>query len=91
MQPWCRGSFDPLGLKPEDPAEFRSMQEKELSHGRLAMLAAAGFIAQEAVTHQTWGQQDFKLENLLLGGYFTQEAGELARDAMASELLTGSM
>merc|ERR1719247_545802 len=27
--------FDPLGLKPEDPAEFRLMQEKELSHGRL--------------------------------------------------------
>merc|ERR1719221_1687606 len=42
--------FDPLGLKPEDPAEFRIMQEKELSHGRLAMLAAAGFLAQEAVT-----------------------------------------
>merc|ERR1719450_1538876 len=47
--------FDPLGLKPEDPAEFREMQEKELSHGRLAMLAAAGFMLQEAVTGQTWG------------------------------------
>merc|ERR1719231_1286555 len=41
--------FDPLGLAPTDPAEFRIMQEKELSHGRLAMLAAAGFMAQEAV------------------------------------------
>merc|ERR1740127_30655 len=29
-------NFDPLGLKPEDPAEFRLMQERELSHGRLA-------------------------------------------------------
>merc|ERR1711939_280442 len=47
--------FDPLGLKPEDPAEFRLMQEKELSHGRLAMIAAAGFLAQEAVSGQTWG------------------------------------
>jgi len=47
--------FDPLGLAPEDPAEFRLMQEKELSHGRLAMIAAAGFLAQEAVTGQTWG------------------------------------
>merc|ERR1712032_282744 len=47
--------FDPLGLKPDDPAEFRRMQERELSHGRLAMLAAAGFIAQEAVTGKTWG------------------------------------
>merc|ERR1719463_524687 len=62
--------FDPLGLKPEDPAEFREMQEKELSHGRLAMLAAAGFMAQEAVTGNTWGSQDVSFENLLLGGWF---------------------
>jgi len=47
--------FDPLNLKPEDPAELRLMQEKELSHGRLAMIAAAGFLAQEAVSGQTWG------------------------------------
>ena len=44
-----------LGLKPEDPAEFRLMQEKELSHCRLAMIAAFGFLMQEAVTGQTWG------------------------------------
>ena len=47
--------FDPLNLKPEDPEEFRLMQEKELSHCRLAMIAAAGFLAQEAVSGQTWG------------------------------------
>ena len=47
--------FDPLGLKPEDPAEFREMQTKELQNGRLAMLAAAGFMAQEAVSGDTWG------------------------------------
>jgi hypothetical protein len=47
--------FDPLGLAPEDPAEFREMQEKELAHARLAMIAAAGFLAQEAVTKATWG------------------------------------
>ena len=47
--------FDPLGLKPEDPAEFKEMQTKELQNGRLAMIAAAGFLAQEAVTGQTWG------------------------------------
>ena len=46
--------FDPLGLKPDDSAELRSMQEKELANGRLAMLAAAGFIAQEAATGSTW-------------------------------------
>mmetsp|Transcript_5912 Transcript_5912/g.11687 ORF Transcript_5912/g.11687 Transcript_5912/m.11687 type:complete len:223 (-) Transcript_5912:196-864(-) len=47
--------FDPLGLAPEDPAEFREMQEKELAHARLGMIAAAGFLAQEAVTKATWG------------------------------------
>jgi len=62
--------FDPLNLKPEDPAEFRIMQEKELSHGRLGMLAAAGFMAQEAVTGQTWGAEDNVMSNLLLGGWF---------------------
>jgi len=41
-------NFDPLGIKPEDPEEFFEMQTKELQHGRLAMLAAAGFLAQEA-------------------------------------------
>merc|ERR1712070_485291 len=65
--------FDPLNLKPEDPEELRIIQEKELSHGRLAMLAAAGFMAQEAVTDQTWGSQDTALDNLLLGAWFAAE------------------
>merc|ERR1711906_19362 len=43
--------FDPLGLKPTDAKEFATMQEKELSNGRLAMLAAAGMIVQEQITH----------------------------------------
>merc|ERR1712127_496332 len=47
--------FDPLGLAPEDPAEFAEMQEKELAHARVGMVAAAGFLAQEAITKQTWG------------------------------------
>ena len=34
---------------PEDPEEFEIMQTKELQNGRLAMLAAAGFLVQEAV------------------------------------------
>jgi Chlorophyll A-B binding protein len=41
--------FDPLGLKPTNAKEFASMQEKELSNGRLAMIAAAGFCAQEQI------------------------------------------
>jgi len=47
--------FDPLGLKPEDPEEFKLMQTKELQNGRLGMLAAAGFMAQEAASGDTWG------------------------------------
>ena len=43
-------SFDPLGLAPSDPAEFKAMQTKELNNGRLAMIAIAGMIAQELVT-----------------------------------------
>merc|ERR1712037_544487 len=41
--------FDPLGIRPQDPAELDDMITKELQNGRLAMLAAAGFLAQEAV------------------------------------------
>lgn len=41
--------FDPLGFTPSDPVEFQNMQTKELQNGRLAMLAAAGFMAQELV------------------------------------------
>lgn len=41
--------FDPLGLKPTDPEEFNSLATKELQNGRLAMLAAVGFMAQELV------------------------------------------
>ncbi|GKY93191.1 hypothetical protein MPSEU_000286900 [Mayamaea pseudoterrestris] len=41
--------FDPLGLKPSDPAEFAEIQTKELQNGRLAMLGAMGIIAQELV------------------------------------------
>jgi len=39
--------FDPLGLKPTDPAELMDMQNKELNNGRLAMLAIAGMVGQE--------------------------------------------
>jgi len=41
--------FDPLGLKPDDPEEFATIQTKELQNGRLAMLGAAGIMAQELV------------------------------------------
>ena len=41
--------FDPLGIRPDDPVELDEMITKELQNGRLAMLAAASFLAQEAV------------------------------------------
>jgi hypothetical protein len=41
--------FDPLGLRPDDPEALKLMQTKELNNGRLAMLGAAGFMAQELV------------------------------------------
>jgi hypothetical protein len=44
--------WDPLNLKPTDPKALKEMQTKELNNGRLAMLAAAGMIAQEFVTGQ---------------------------------------
>jgi len=44
--------FDPLDLKPSDPAELLELQNKELANGRLAMLATAGMVAQELVDGQ---------------------------------------
>jgi hypothetical protein len=41
--------FDPLRIKPTDPAQLKTMQTKEINNGRLAMLGAAGMIAQELV------------------------------------------
>lgn len=44
--------FDPAGFyqKLKSDAERRHMELAEIKHGRLAMLAVAGFVAQEAVT-----------------------------------------
>merc|ERR1719235_1864170 len=42
--------FDPLGLKPTNPAELKEMQNKELNNGRLAMFAIAGMVGQELAT-----------------------------------------
>jgi hypothetical protein len=44
--------FDPLGLKPTGASDFASMQAKELSNGRLAMLGVAGMCVQELVNGQ---------------------------------------
>jgi len=44
--------FDPLGLKPTNSKELKEMQTKEINNGRLAMIAAAGMVAQELATGQ---------------------------------------
>lgn len=45
--------FDPLGLYPTDAKEQFDLRTKELNNGRLAMIAIAGFAAQEEVDHIT--------------------------------------
>ena len=44
--------FDPLGLMPAGAAERVQMETKELNHGRAAMIAIAGMVAQELATGQ---------------------------------------
>ncbi len=41
--------FDPLGLKPKTLEELNVILTKELKNRRLAMTAAARFLAQEAI------------------------------------------
>jgi len=41
--------WDPLGMKPEDPAELERLQLVELKNGRLAMIGVAGMAVEEAL------------------------------------------
>jgi len=43
------GFYDPLGLVADgDQAKFERLRYVELKHGRICMLAVAGYLAQEA-------------------------------------------
>lgn len=44
--------FDPLGFKPCKAPNFVGAQARELQNGRLAMIAVAGFVAQELVNEK---------------------------------------
>lgn len=44
--------FDPLGMLPTDADELKTLQDKELNNGRLAMIGIAGFVAQELVVNR---------------------------------------
>merc|ERR1712039_476860 len=46
--------FDPLNLMPEDPAELKIMQEKELAHARLRRLSRTGGRHQGHMGHRLW-------------------------------------
>jgi len=52
QEPGSYLNFDPLGLKPKDPAKLKVMQDKEINNGRLAMIGIAGMVAQELVNGQ---------------------------------------
>ena len=39
--------WDPLGLKPTDPAAYKDMCTKEINNGRLAMIGIIGMLGQE--------------------------------------------
>ena len=41
---------DPAGLRPKTQADLESMQAKEISNGRLAMIGIAGTVAQELIS-----------------------------------------
>ena len=42
------GLFDPWGLTPETNEDLQLYREAELAHGRVAMVAALGFLVQES-------------------------------------------
>ena len=70
------GVFDPLGLAPESADDLLLFREAELAHGRVAMVAALGFLVQEgfhpmfAVSGPVIRQLDevLKYSNGMLGG-----------------------
>lgn len=57
------GFFDPLGFsKGKTEIEFKKIQESELKHGRIAMLASLGLLVQNYF-HPLFGFQDTELGN----------------------------
>ena len=55
------GFFDPLGLsKGKSMTAFKKIQEAEIKHGRVAMLASLGLIVQK-VFHPFFGFQDAEI------------------------------
>ena len=59
--------FDPLGFKPTEPEKFVEEQNKELSNGRLAMIAVAGLCVQELVAPYQILEYDFGFSRNYIG------------------------
>ena len=55
-----------LGFKPEDPAEFKVKQLKELKNGRLAMIAVLGELMAQTVSGQGTYEQLGSIVDLLV-------------------------
>jgi len=82
--------FDPLSLKPTDPAELKEMQTKELQNGRLAMIAAAGMIAQELASSQKLFTLSVSGEEVADGAK-TSRRELIARVAAAAPLVAAAL
>merc|ERR1719194_331158 len=84
--------FDPPDLKPTDPDELKQMQTDELTYGRWGMLATAGMILQEVVTHDkllpmlSVSGQENKVSMLALMGEAEAEAASFDGQAYAKTL-----
>lgn len=87
--------FDPLNLRPDDEERYRGIQERELSNGRLAMIAIAGMVAQElAVRADVFQADEADLEALeKLAGVTASLAmfaasGSKSKSQLATEFVT---
>jgi len=66
------GFFDPLGLTPEAQDEIMVFREAEVMHGRVSMMAALGFLVQEAF-HPIFATADGPAVNQLAQVLSTQD------------------
>ena len=78
--------FDPLNLAPEDPDKYLRLQNKELSNGRLAMIAIAGMVAQElAVQMDVLKADELDIERLEVLAGITQNIAMFAASSTKSK------
>lgn len=87
------GFFDPLGFSNDQPeTKMRFYRECELKHGRLAMLASAGFLVAEKF-HPLWGGNinvpsafAFEKTGLYTSGVWTVSVAQIAAYELISQV-----